>query len=170
MNNSPVGRELADEDAALITELLRGVEGLVCAAWRKSYGRSGSLHFGALLPRNSVPEKAVHRSQGQWIISMWDCDRRVTVPHRGVVESVVNGDDALIEQLPSLEQKKLERIEFDAKSTSLVLTFEGGASLELQVDQQSDSQSEQWAVEIPDGRAIIMYGQRRWVLEPARPG
>lgn len=169
MRNSPVDRELVHEDAALITELLRGIEGLHCAAWRKSYGRSGSLHFGALLPRNDIPEKAVHRDQGQWVISMWDCDRRVTVPDEGVVESLVNGDDALIKQLPSLEQKKLESIEFHATSTSLVLTFEGGASLELQVDQQSDSQSEQWAVEMPDGRAIVMYGQRRWVLEPARP-
>lgn len=150
-------------------DLIAGLAGQRCVAWRKGYGRTGSLHFGVLVERPHLPPKAVDRSSGEWIIDLDDSDRVLSCPGAQTLDSRRDGDDLVMASLQQLEGTTVREIVLDPSSLSLRLTMSDGHVLELLTDPELSADSEQWAIELPTGFALIVYGDQRWSLEHNRP-
>jgi hypothetical protein len=158
-------REFLPSDQRLFDELVVDMLGRVCQAWRQGYRRTGSLHFGKLVPVRVRAPRAVHPDRGEWVVGLWDCDRRLTTSSGATVDSTRDGDEAILARLGELEQTTLLGIGIDPSTLSLSLTLSGGAKLELLADPKSTWESEQWAIELPSATAIVVFGLRRWALQ-----
>lgn len=162
-------RQFRSGDVALFESLTHDLAGQPCVAWRRGYLDSGHLHFGRLVPVLHPLPRQVDRTRGLWIVGLWGCDRRMTLPDGSVLDSLL-GDNALVfEPLDSLVGDILTGCHLQSEDLSLLLEFGSGTSLELRPDPQLGADDEQWAIEMPDHSAIAGYGSRRWVLEPGLP-
>jgi len=162
-------RRFTATDAVLFRDLIAGIVGQLCVAWRKSYGRTGHLHFGALVERPHLPAKAVHRLTGEWIIDLADADRVLVRPGADTLDSRRDGDDRVLAELKQLEATTLREIVLDPSSLSLRISLSSGHVLELLTDHELSADDEQWAIQLPNGLALLVYGNQRWALEPNRP-
>lgn len=161
-------RVFESRDENLFAELVRDLLGQPCIGWRKSYGRTGSLHYGALVGRPNPPPKAVHKDHGAWVIGLWDSDRRITWPTGEVLDNREAGDDVVVGRLRELEGARVQGIRVHPESLTLTIDHSNGIKLELITDAASNSQDEQWAIELPTGQAIAVFGNSRWALQENR--
>lgn len=161
----PIDRQFALGDHALLEQLIQGLVNQQCVAWRKSYGRTGSLHYGGLVRRPPSPKKVVHQDEGVWIVGLWDCDRRLLALDGQVIDSRETGDDAFLPRLGALEGTHLRSVEFDEQALCLQLKHSNGLVLQLLPDPVCSSQDEQWSVQLPTRVAVAVFGKRRWTVE-----
>lgn len=138
-------RRFTPADTVLFRGLVADIVGQPCVAWRRSYGRTGHLHFGSLVERPYKPPKAVHRSTGEWIINLDDADRVLECPGVDTLDSRSDGDDRVLAELKQLEGTTLREIVLDPSSLSLRISMSSGHVLQLLTDQQLTADNEQWA-------------------------
>ncbi len=135
--------------------------GLPCSAWRKSYGRTGHLHFGALRPKEVVNKNTVFKDEGEFAFYLFDCTRTIRLSPVHLVSSQVHGDDEVLAVMPSLVGRTLTDVVFDDTSLDLTLTFDTALSLTLSVDPRYSPDSELWNL-IDATTEIVAYADRRW--------
>ncbi len=95
-------RQFAPGDEALFSQLVAGLLGQECIAWRKSYGGTGSLHFGQLIPRRAPPSKAVDKDRGSWVLWLWACNQRLALPSGEQLDSTQANEEAVLAKVPQL--------------------------------------------------------------------
>ena len=152
-------------DAALFRAASQGLRGLPCVAWRKSYMYSGHLHFGELVPSPVQRPLSVYRDRGTWIITLWDCERRLMLPDGTVYDSRQGEIELVASSLDTVVGDVLIRLEINPVDTTLRLEFQSGTLLELPPDPALGEDAEQWSIEDSTGRALVGYGAGRWALE-----
>lgn len=155
-------------DERLLGSLLHDLIGQPCIAWRKSYGRTGSLHYGQLVSRASPPAKAVHKDHGTWVIGLWDCDRRLTFGNGDVIDTREVGDEPLFQKLDELRGAQVEDVRLDPVLLSVAIRHSNQMLLELLPDSSRGPEHEQWAVELPTDNAVIVFGKKRWAIQRNR--
>lgn len=148
-----------------LARLLQSFVGQPCVAWRKGYGRTGSLHFGTLVPARVQRPKLVNKDRGMLILNLWDCDRTLQVPGNSVIDSTREGDEALLTRLASLEGAQVTDVLLDPPTLSLTLIFSTGARLALVTDSRSGREDEQWAIEALNQPSISVFGTGHLVVE-----
>ncbi len=151
-------------DRAIFARLSESLLGRECVAWRKSYGRTGHLHFGLMQPKPTVRETTVHRDEGEWVLYLLDCDRTLSADPGVSVSSRDNGDDVLLQQLPSLVGHKVREVSFGEESLELELRFDHGRRLRLSLDASCPGDSEQWLL-VHSGIEIITFADGRWGVQ-----
>jgi hypothetical protein len=152
-------------DFNLLVARVHELIGQQCVAWRKSYGQSGSLHFGPLVAAR-VPRAAhVYGDRGTWVVSLWECDRTLSLPDGNVIDSTRDGDEALLSCLGSLEGTSVTDMVLDRESLSLTIGFASGARLALLTDSRSGKADEQWAIETLHLPSISVFGDGHWAVE-----
>jgi hypothetical protein len=162
-------RRFVAADMSVFRDLTAGVIGQPCVAWRKSYGRTGHFHFGALVERPHLPPKAIHRATGEWIIDLADADRILTRSSGEQLDSRRDGDDLVMASFGAFEGKELRALELDPSTLSLRLTMNDGHILDLVTDEALTAKDEQWAIQLPSGLALVAYASQRWSVEHNRP-
>jgi len=156
-------REFRAADASMFDRAVEGMIGLRCVLCKKGYRGMISLHFGQLQERPDPPPGAVGKKQGTWIIDMWDCDRRLTTGLT-VIDSRTESERSFYEQLCSLEGEEIAGINLNDDLSSTI-RFGSGAVLELMVEPDGSADAEQWAIELPERRAISVYGKAHWSVQ-----
>ena len=101
------------------------------------------------------------------IIDLGDCDRRPTFGGVDVVDSRLDGDEAVFARMAELRDRTIESMRLDPETVSLSLHFSDDVVLELLTLQDASLESEQWSIQLFDGRAVAVFGRRRWKLGPA---
>lgn len=144
-----------------LRELIDDLHDQPCLAWRKSYGRTGTLHFGEWMQKEVVRPKTVYHEQGSWVVGLSDCDRRLRTPEGEQLEDF-GSDESLLGRLDVLKGSTVTRVELD-DDLSLRLTFADSSRLALVVDAKSAD--EQWSVRTPTGQWAVVYRDGRCVLE-----
>ena len=117
----PLDRTFGADDEQLMARRIAGLAGQPCVAWRKGYAGSGSLHYGALVPQEANSYKFVDKTAGTWIVSVWDCGRRLTMSDGTVLDSRELGDDDMLTSFAQLEGAFVQTIRFDAATLSLTI-------------------------------------------------
>ena len=97
-------------EASGLAAKLSDLQGKRLSAFRKSYQRMAHAHFGQMLPRAKVPEKAVYKDHGEFIVDMLDCDRAVDPSSGGSLTSLVDGDDHVLEAMAALYRTHLSTV------------------------------------------------------------
>lgn len=143
--------------------LVEGMCGTECVAWRKSYGTSGGLHFGRLVPK-SLPSKRSRRykDEGQWILHLWDCDRILTVWKGGELESRSLKDEVQMKELALLEGHRVAEVSLDPETLLLTIAFAEGSMLKLLVDEDCEPDLEQWNLVLPSRNTIVVWPLKQW--------
>lgn len=159
-------RSFAAMDLVRFKTFTAGIVGQPCVTWRTSYNLWGSLHFGILVPDQHPFPRQVHRTRGQWVVWLRDCERRLTLPDKTVHDSLLGGVDSISSQLGSLVGDTLTGLILEPADLSLRLDFASGTALELPPDPLLGSDAEQWAIQTSLSGWISVYGGRRWVYEP----
>jgi hypothetical protein len=153
----------ADHMAAKLSDL----QGKRLSAFRKSYQRMAHVHFGQMSPRARVPEKAVYKDHGEFIVDMLDCDRAVEPSSGGSLTSLADGDDHVFEAMAALEGEVVSTVSLEAESLTLRIEFVSGGSLTLVGDAEVGPENEQWAVTFPDRTVLMAVGRSELRVEPA---
>jgi len=153
-----------ERDREHFISLTAGLAGQPCVAWRKSYGRTGSIHFGKLIAEQNPLPKQVYRTRGPWVLDLQDCDRRLSLNPDEILDSRSDGDDAILDRMQELEGLTLKGLRLSG-DLSLSLRFVEGAMLELIIDPALTAKDEQWAMKLPSGMWILVYGEMRWTSE-----
>lgn len=158
-------RQFAPGDEIRFSQLVAGLVGQECIAWRKSYGSTGSLHFGQLIAKRAPPPKAVHKDRGTWVLWLWACNQKLTFPGGEQLDSTRDGDDVVLARMPELVGSAVRGIRIDPNTLSLTLELSTGATLELITDPTYDGDEEQWDLKLPNERELTAWRGRRWALQ-----
>lgn len=158
-------RQFAPRDETIFSQLIAGLVGQECIAWRKSYGGTGSLHFGRLIAKRSPPRKAVHRDRGTWVLWLWACDEKLTFPSGEQLDSTRDGEDLVLARMPELVGSAVRSLRIDPETLSLTLELSTGATLELMTDPAYDGNDEQWDLKLPNERELSAWRGGRWALQ-----
>ena len=156
-------RQFLTNDIEIFQQLTNGLVGEVCRVWRRSYGRTGSLHFGPLRSISSERFSPYHE-EGTWILRLWDCDRRLSLPGESAIDNRETGDDAQFARFNELEGLTVDAFELDSETLDLSVRFAGGAELVLVVDERCQADGDQWTLNLPSRRVIVSWPRRRWGL------
>jgi hypothetical protein len=151
-------RHFAEGDEILFSRLVAGLRGQECIAWRKSYGDTGSLHFGELVPKRVTRPRTVHKDRGTWVLWLWACDHRLTLPSGERIDSE-------IESVKEVVGSAVRDIRIDPGTLGLRLEFSNGVILELLTDLADTGDEEQWSLMLPGTRAVTAWAGRRWALQ-----
>lgn len=146
---------------------LSDMEGKKLSAFRKSYQRMAHAHFGQMLLRARVPEKAVYKDHGEFVVDMLDCDRVVDPSSGGSLTSLVDGDDQVLKAMAALEGEVVSSVSLEAESLTLRIEFVGGGSFTLVGDADVGPENEQWAITFPDRTVLMAFGRSELRVEPA---
>lgn len=159
----PFEKDFLDADVSTFGELVSGLAGAECSAWRKAYGSTGSLHFGKLRPKLHSSPRVVHRDEGEWFVQLWDCDRTLRLPTGQEFRSREN-DAAILENLGKLVGLRVNSVHIDPKTLDVTLRFLPTGSLVLSPHPDSAPDSEQWNIVLPSRQEIVLWPARRWAL------
>jgi hypothetical protein len=151
-------RHFAEGDEIVFSRLVAGLRGQECIAWRKSYGDTGSLHFGELVPKQVTLPKTVHKDRGRWVLWLWACDPRITLSSGERIDSV-------IDSVKDVVGSAVRDIRIDPGSLALRLQFANGVTLELLTDLADAGDEEQWSLMMPGNRAVTAWAGGRWALQ-----
>lgn len=154
-------RQVMPGDSDVFKTLSTDWVGLRCSAWRKSYGRTGHLHFGALRPKAFVNENTVFGDEGELVLYLFNCTRIIRWSSVDLVSSRMHGDNAVLAVMPSLVGRILTDVIFEDSSLDLTLEFDTTVCLTLSVDSRSAPDSELWNL-IDATIEAVAYADRSW--------
>ena len=78
------------------------------------------------------------------------------------------GDEALFQKLDQLSGAEVEDVRLDPVSLSITIKHSNQVVLELLPDSSRGPEHEQWALELPTGQAVIVFGNKRWAVQRNR--
>lgn len=87
-----------------------------------------------------------------------------TYPRRGAGAAPAHHHGAL----DQLRGAQIEDVRLGPVSLSVAMRHSNRLLLELLPDSSLGPENERWAVELPTGRAVIVFGKKRWALQPNR--
>lgn len=157
---------LPTDEQAGYAGVAAGLVGQECTAWRKSYGATGSLHFGPLIPKAAPRPKSVYKDRGAWVLWLWACAEKLTLPNGERLDSRRDGEEAVLNRMQELVGSKVAGVRLDPETLSLTLKFTPGSILELVTDLDYEGDEEQWDLKLPNGKALTVWNKQRWTLEP----
>lgn len=141
--------------------------GQSCSAWRKSYGRSGHLHFGPLTQREAHNPRAVYQDRGLWVLHLWNCERTLVWSDGTVWSSRQFGDAPIFEHLSGVIGVGVKAIDLQPHSLDLRVSFANGAVLQLGIGHDVAPDDEQWNLITPASWEIVLWANHEWGLLPA---
>lgn len=166
----PFKRKIEPGDDRVFERLVTGVSGQECVAWRKSFGRTGHLHFGPLRPKKHAGVRQVHRDRGKWVLHLWNTHVRLLLPSGETLSDSGTGDDAVLSRLSYLVGCRVSTLTFDSETLHLALTMSSGMVLELWPPDSAEPDDELWNLILPTDDELVLQADGTWSLEHSPVG